>query len=425
MVCGDAVVEVTDTQKDGELLLHIGRLLSGTIRVGAKVQALVDTDRRQAIRRAHSATHLLHHALQANVGSHAQQRGSKVEADQFRFDFKNRTQIETDILETIERDVVIRVGENASVTVDFLPIDQARQAGAMMLFGEKYPDIVRMVSMGDFSKELCGGTHLSRTGEVGPFEIISEEAVSAGTRRITAYTGARAEAHQAEVRKIAEELAQRLGVATGGISAGTRRLLDRVRDLKKRLTGGGATAADDVAITASPLHDYGQLRAELRDAAKLLNVSIFDTVKRVEALLEEAERLGQEVQALAAAENVSADVLLESADRSTGTAIVIAELPVANSNFMRQLANQVRQKADPSVVVLGAVDGERCQLLVGVSPTAMGKVAAGDIVRKIAPIVGGGGGGRPDMAQAGGKDGSKLPEALAAAKRLLIDSLNG
>ena len=169
---------VTDTARQGDLLLHRGHLVGGELRTGSQVLAVVDAPRRLAIRRAHSATHILHHALQHNLGSHAQQQGSKVDGDWLRFDFTNLAAIPAEQLAEIEADALACIDSAEPITARTVPLAEARQAGAMMLFGEKYPDPVRMISMGDFSKELCGGTHLDNTREVGAFEITAEEAVS-------------------------------------------------------------------------------------------------------------------------------------------------------------------------------------------------------------------------------------------------------
>ena len=183
---------VADTQKDGDLILHVGHLVSGEMRAGATVTARVDAAHRAAIRRAHSATHILHYALQKNLGRHAQQQGSKVDRDWLRFDFTNLSAVGDDALQQIEHDVQDRIRAGEPVAWDYVPLAEAREKGAMMLFGEKYPDPVRLVTMGEFSRELCGGTHVSNTAEVEEFEIISEESVSTGTRRVVALTGERA-----------------------------------------------------------------------------------------------------------------------------------------------------------------------------------------------------------------------------------------
>lgn len=415
---------VSDTKKDAELLVHMGKIQSGTIKVGDRVKAVVSESRRQGVRRAHSATHLLHHALQKYLGEQAQQRGSKVEADRLRFDFKQRDAIEAETLEKIEAEVRSLVGSGAPVETKFLPIEQARQTGAMMLFGEKYPDIVRMVSMGSFSKELCGGTHVTSTKDIGPFEIISEEPVSMGTRRIQALTGDQANEFQETVKRSAQAVAKELGCPITAMVEGVRQLLDRVRDLRKQLSGSAASAEKSEALTGSNTADYPATRAALREVARLLNVGVLDVAERVVALKAEAARLAEEVASLASASEISVDQLLADATQVGGVPVVTVKLPVANANFMRQLVDRIRQKSEDSVVVIGAVDGDRCQLLVGVSKGLVGRIKAGDIVREVAPVIGGGGGGRPDMAQAGGKDPAKLDEALAAAKKLAVETLS-
>ncbi|HND53833.1 MAG TPA: alanine--tRNA ligase, partial [Pirellulaceae bacterium] len=230
--------QVTDTQKDGDLFLHIGHLVEGKLRSGAKAVARVDAGRRQAIRRAHSATHILHYALQKNLGAHAQQQGSKVDADWLRFDFTNMAAVAPEQLAAIESDVQTQVASKSTVQWQYLPLSEARKTGAMMLFGEKYPDPVRMVSMGEFSKELCGGTHLTNTGDVGPFEIVAEEGVAAGTRRIVALTGTKADEHARQTRATLDEAAKLLGCSGVDVPRFTKALAQKVRDLRKAVAGG-------------------------------------------------------------------------------------------------------------------------------------------------------------------------------------------
>ena len=421
------VFSVVDTQKDGELLLHYGVLKQGTLRVGEQVRAEVAGNRRQGICRAHSATHILHHALQTNLGEHAQQRGSKVEEDQLRFDFKNRSNVEFETLEKIESDVIQRIAESAPIQWDYLAIAEARSRGAMMLFGEKYPDVVRMVSMGEFSKELCGGTHLSNTDEVGAFEIVAEEAVSAGTRRIIALTGDKAKEHQQQVSEAAQQVAAKLEVSVAELPTGIKKLMARVRELRKQLASGQVAEIvdkDEKTLAAATAGDYPSTRASLRETARLLNAPLFEVSERVVGLQEEKDNLEAEVATLAQAETVTADSLLASAQDLSGVTVILSQVPVGNANLMRQLIDQVRQQTTGSIVLLAGADGDRCLLVCGVSKDVVSKIKAGDIVKAVAPVVGGGGGGRPDMAQAGGKNPAKIPEALAAAKEIVQKALS-
>jgi alanyl-tRNA synthetase len=356
--------KVTDTQKDGNFFLHLGHLEQGELRQGMAVTAEVDVERRQAIRRAHSATHLLHHALQNLVGKHAQQQGSKVEADALRFDFTNPTALGADLVAQIEDAVNHHVLEGAKVQWRTMPIAQAREAGAMMLFGEKYPDIVRMVSMGEFSKELCGGTHLDNTGQVGLFKVTSEESVSAGTRRIVALTGAAALAEvrkrEHALREIATQLKSSVEAAPGRVSS----LLKEVRELKKH----GAAAPGQGAIS-------------------------------VESLLEAAETVGD-------------------------AQVVVAEVPGADSGAMRQLIDLLRRKVSPAAVLLAAHAEGKVTIVAGITRDLESRgVHAGKWVGTVAEVVGGKGGGKPDMAQAGGKNPEKLPEALAVARKAIATML--
>jgi alanyl-tRNA synthetase len=415
---------VDDVQKDGSLILHHGHLTDGELRTGCQVSARVDAARRNAIRRAHSATHILHHALQSNLGSHAQQQGSKVEDDWLRFDFTNLSPVSAEQLQSVERDAAARIAGGEPVAAQVLPLAEARAQGAMMLFGEKYPDPVRMVSMGDFSKELCGGTHLNNTAEVGDFEIISEEGVSAGTRRIIALTGDKAKAHAAQTREALQRAAELLQAAPLGVPDAAKGLARKVRDLKKQLASGDrgegkssvtAPAAGSPDLTGV---EYANVKVALRETARALNVAAFDVPSRIESMQQEVASLTAQLETLAQSGDLSADGFLASAMAYGDSKVVVAEASGANPNMLRQLVDQIRKKEDSTAIFFATAAGDSKVLLVaGVSHDLIEQgVSAGDWVKEVAPIVGGGGGGRPDMAQAGGKDPGKLPQAIEAAK---------
>lgn len=288
-----------------------------------------------------------------------------------------------------------------------------------MLFGEKYPDPVRMVSMGDFSRELCGGTHLNNTSEVGSFEIISEEAVSAGTRRIVALTGEKAQEYAQRIEDALTKAATLLEVPPLAVPEAVKNLALKVRSLKKQLSGGGASEPEPkpVSVPSSEAADHLQRKAALQEAARLLNVAPFDVPERVAAQLEEIRRLEQQLQQLKQSGTLSADALLEKATEVDGVKVVVAETPGANSNLMRQWIDQLRKKTSPIAVLLGAREGDEKVLLVaGISRDLVERgVSAGAWVKAIAQMVDGSGGGKPDMAQAGGKSPAKLPQALEQA----------
>lgn len=357
--------EVIDSQKEAGFVKHIGHLREGVITQGQTVAAKVDVVRRQGIRRAHSATHLLHYVLRKHLGAHAQQQGSKVDRDWLRFDFANPKSVGREELAKIEAEVNSLVMGGAPIQWTELPIAEARKQGAMMLFGEKYPDIARMVSMGEFSKELCGGTHLESTGQVGMFKIVGEESVAAGTRRITALTGEAA--------------------------------LDAVRR--------GEQALAEVATTLKvPLGDVGQ---------------------RVAALVKEVRELKRQAPS-AKGSDVSADSLLNSAQEVAGTNLIVAEVPGAGADVMRQLIDQLRRKSKSVATMLGSHGDGKVTLVAGITRDLEAKgLNAGEWVRAVAKVVGGSGGGRADMAQAGGKDPDKLPEALDLAKKSMHEQLGG
>ena len=353
---GGGVFEVVDTQREGGFMLHVGHLRSGTLDLGATVTAEVDPERRSAIRRAHSATHLIHAALQHHLGRHAVQQGSKVDADALRFDFSHTAAVGRETLDAIEAMVNRNVLAAVPVGARLLPLAEARHEGAMMLFGEKYPDVVRMVSMGPVSRELCGGTHVSNTGEIGQVRIVSEESVSAGTRRVSAITGLEA------------------------------------------------------------LARFRKAEATLAEAAGTLRVPVAELPGRLAALAKEIKDLKKAKPAVASAA-LSPEELLAAAPTVGGVRIVVADARGADVAAMRQCIDLVRRKGEPVAVFLGSAEGDKVTLVAGISREVeqLG-FAAGTWIRDPAGIVGGKGGGRPDLAQAGGKLVDKLGDALAAAR---------
>jgi alanyl-tRNA synthetase len=360
--------EVLDTQKHGGLIVHRGRLVQGQIAIRDTVRAKVDCERRAGIRRAHSATHLLHHALRTTLGENTTQRGSVVTDDQLRFDFAHGRAVSEDELRRIEDEVNARIAEGAAVSTVLMDIDAARQAGAMALFGEKYPDRVRVVTMGEFSRELCGGTHLSNTGQVGVFKIAREEASSAGVRRITAVTGQKALERIRHAEELLNQLVQILKVP-------------QPEDLPRRVE---------------------QLQSELRDAKRELQKAASRNVAEV------------------------VDELLAGAETVGGAKIVTHIAEGATRDSLRDMADQLRQKGGPVALLLGAEIDGKVALLAAVSKELIGRgVKAGDAVKVAAQAVGGGGGGRPDMAEAGGKDPAALPDAMQAAQTFYRQRLSG
>ena len=348
--------EVIDTQRDGGLILHIGHLKRGRLQVGQKLRARVDAERRAAIKRAHSATHLLHYALRKNLGETATQRGSKVEQDQFRFDFAHKRALTPEEILKIEDEINARIAEGASVQTQLMKLDEAKKLGAMALFGEKYPDPVRVVSMGKFSVELCGGTHLANTGQVGFLKIVSEEPVAKGVRRVVAMTGPRA--------------------------------LQRVRDAENLLK-------ELVALLKTPQPEdlprrVAVLQEELREAKKQLEAQTSQSVAGI------------------------ADELFEQAEDVGGVKIIARDTEVTNRETLREFIDQLRGKGKPVAILLGSKSDGKVALTAAVSKDLISRgVSASDAVRAAAKVVGGGGGGRPDLAEAGGKHPEKLADAIA------------
>ncbi|MDI1301011.1 MAG: alanine--tRNA ligase [bacterium] len=351
--------EVRDTTKAGGAHLHHGLVTVGVVKVGDSVSAQVDAALRANTARNHSATHLLHAALRQVLGTHVQQKGSLVSADYLRFDFSQPEAIKAEQLDAIEALVNAEVLGNNPVHTELADIETACAKGAMALFGEKYGDTVRVLSMGTpgFSIELCGGTHVSRTGDIGLFKITSESGVAAGVRRIEAKTGKGALAFVKAEEKTLDEVASVVRAPVGQAAEKVRQLSERNRELEKEL-----------------------------------------------------ERLKMKLAASAG------DDLLNSAISLGGAKLLAARLDGADPKSLRDTMDQLRNKLGSCVVVLSAVVDGKVSLVVGVSADLTAKVKAGELVNFVALQVGGKGGGRPDMAQAGGTDASKLSEALASVQ---------
>lgn len=346
--------EVLDTQKQGtDLILHQGRVLQGTLKKGLKVKAHVDAENRGATALNHSATHLLHAALRCHLGDHVTQKGSQVNAQRLRFDFSHFEPMTREEIETVERTVNNEIRKNNPVKASVMAKDDAMKLGAMALFGEKYGDEVRVLTIGDFSTELCGGTHTARAGDIGVFKIVSEGGVASGVRRIEAVTGAG---------------------ALDWISQGDR-LVAQVSDRMKSSREGVLEKLDQV-------------------------------IERSRALEKELEKLKSKMA------SASGDDLASSAIDLGSIKVLAARVDEADAKVLRDMVDQLRNKLGSSAVVLGGVSEGKVVLIAGVSKDRTDQVKAGDLVNSVALQVGGKGGGRPDLAQAGGTDPSGLEAAL-------------
>jgi alanyl-tRNA synthetase len=353
----DFEFEVTDTQKTDGYLQHVGYVRKGVAAVGKKVTASIDLVRRRGIQRAHSATHLLHWALHQVLGKHATQAGSKVEDDLLRFDFSHPKAMTAEEIEQVERLANEKVMSADPIVARSMPIDEARQLGATALFGEKYGDIVRVVSMGNFSREFCGGCHLSNTGQAGPLRILREESVSAGTRRLVATTGLGALRHSREQGNLLAE-------ASALLKAKPEELPGRV----------------------------GALQAQLKDLQKTLD----------------KEKSKQ-------SEGQAQDLLAHAVD-AAGVKVVVAKIDGADAKQIQAHVDQLMAKGIALAVLLAAENNAKVDLVGAVSKDLPDRgLDASAWVRAVAEIVGGKGGGKPTLARAGGSDPSKLPAALKLA----------
>ncbi|HBW7917257.1 TPA: alanine--tRNA ligase [Klebsiella pneumoniae] len=348
---------VSDTQKYGQAIGHIGKVASGSLKVGDAVQADVDEARRQRIRLNHSATHLMHAALRQVLGTHVAQKGSLVNDKALRFDFSHFEAMKPEEIRAVEDLVNAQIRRNLAIETNIMDIDAARASGAMALFGEKYDDRVRVLRMGDYSTELCGGTHAARTGDIGLFRITSESGTAAGVRRIEA------------------------------------------------VTGEGAMAI---------LHAQSD---QLNDIAQLLKGDSHNLGEKVRAALERTRQLEKELQQLKeqAAAQESAN-LSSKAEEINGVKLLVSELTGVEPKMLRTMVDDLKNQLGSTIVVLATVADGKVSLIAGVSKDVTDRVKAGELVGMVAQQVGGKGGGRPDMAQAGGTDASALPAALASVK---------
>ena len=357
LVADGTLFNVADTQKSGDANVHYGTVEQGDLSIGDTLEAIVDAERRQAVRLNHSATHLMHEALRRVLGEHVTQKGSLVAADRLRFDFSHYEGVSESQLQEIESIVNDEIRSNKAAETTLMSYDDAIESGAMALFGEKYGDKVRVLRFGDFSVELCGGTHVDRTGDIGIFKITSEGGVASGVRRIEAVTGSGALNWIAEGQRTLAELAGALRSQPDQATAKVEQLLKRTRDLEKELA-----------------------------AAK---------------------------QALLTGQGAGS---LESVEEVAGIKVMTARMDGADAKTLRDAVDKFKDKLQSGVVVLGSADGGKVHLAAGVTKDTIGKIKAGDLVKPVAEMVGGKGGGRPDFAQAGGSNAAALDDALASVR---------
>jgi alanyl-tRNA synthetase len=361
---------VKDTQKQGNSVLHIGEVQQGTISKGDQLTAEFDLEARKAISRNHSATHLMHAALQQVLGDHVSQKGSLVDAEKLRFDFSHFEPVTPEQLKQIEQIVNAQIRGNSEASAKEMELEAAKASGAMALFGEKYDDVVRVVSMGEpqgdgsFSTELCGGVHVSRVGDIGFFKITAETGIASGVRRIEAVTGEAAvnwvEAKDSQL----DSLARLLKSSRDEVNVKVEQLIQRLKEQDKQLA---------------------QLKGKMASQAG-------------SDLSSQAEDIG-------------------------GVKVLTAHLEGADSNTLRDTLDQLKNKLGSAAIVLASSDGGKVKLIAGVSKDLTKTIKAGDLVNIAAAEVGGKGGGRPDMAQAGGSDPAAIPQALDAAKSWLQEQL--
>ncbi len=364
LVSGSAKFAVEDTLKiKADVYGHHGTLTQGTLAVGDHVDAQVDTALRAATVRNHSATHLMHKALREVLGDHVQQKGSLVNAERTRFDFAHNAPVTDAQIRAIEAKVNAEILDNAAAQARVMDIESAQKTGAMMLFGEKYGETVRVLDIGS-SRELCGGTHVKATGDIGLFKVVAEGGVAAGVRRIEAVTGANALAYLQSLEDAVSQAAGALKAPTTELNARLAQVLDQVKTLEKEVS----TLKGKVAAAQS-------------------------------------------------------DELLTQALDVKGTKLLVAKLEGADAKTLRDTMDKLKDKMKSAVIVLAAADGEKVNIAAGVTADNTGKVKAGELANFVAQQVGGKGGGKPDMAMAGGTDAAALPKALASVQAWVNERL--
>jgi alanyl-tRNA synthetase len=356
---------VDDTQRSGDANVHFGAVEQGALQVGDTLEAVVDAERRDAIKLNHTATHLMHAALRQVLGEHVTQKGSLVAPDRLRFDFSHYEPMTSEQLQEIEDLVNAEIRKNTPAQTDHMSYDDAIASGAMALFGEKYGNKVRVLRLGDFSVELCGGTHVARTGDIGIFKVVHEGGVASGVRRIEAVTGAGAMAWIDANQKTLADLAGMLRSTPDQAAARVEQLLRRTKDLEKDL------AAAKQALVTGQATDH------------------FDAV----------EEIG-------------------------GIKVLTTRMDGADAKTLRDAVDRFKDKLQNGVVVLGSVDDGKVRLAAGVTKNNTDKIRAGDLIKPVAEQVGGRGGGRPDFAQAGGNDPSKLDSALKSVPGWVAEQLS-
>ncbi|MBI6189926.1 alanine--tRNA ligase [Providencia rettgeri] len=353
----NASFKVTDTQKYGQAIGHIGKVEAGSLVVNHRITAFVDSSRRDAIRLNHSATHLLHAALRQVLGDHVSQKGSLVNDKYLRFDFSHFEAMTQEQLRQVEDIVNAQIRKNSEIETELMDLEGAKAKGAMALFGEKYEERVRVLSMGDFSIELCGGTHARRTGDIGLFRILSESGTAAGVRRIEATTG---------------------------------------------------------TMAIESIHNQSE---QLSAIAHLVKGDINSLVEKVKAALDKSRQLEKEIVQLKDQQASQESASLSSKAKDVkGIKLLVTQLADTDPKLLRTMVDDLKNQLKSAIIVLSTTSGDKVSMIVGVTNDLTAKVKAGDLISYIASQVGGKGGGRPDMAQAGGTDVSALPAAMASVE---------
>ena len=409
----DLMIEIEAAKKYEDTIDHVGRIIKGKLNINDEVEARIDSTRRNNIKKNHTATHLLHSALKKVLGNHVRQYGSLVEADRLRFDFTHGSRLEERQIQEIEELVNANIQEDIRISTDTMSLEQAKGAGAIALFGEKYKGMVMVRTIGNISKELCGGTHVSHTGDIGAFKILNESSIASGVRRIEAVTSyAVYNWLKNDIRKTVKEVKVSLeGIKE--LSKGTDEPIEIIKRIEEYLSPAlfKASSIENKSNEDFTKKDVDLWTGELKQ----------EFARTIADISKEAKKIKKDKESKALIElKKEMDNFIKDAKSVNGVKVISREVSGADSGILRSLVDSLKNSAGSCIAMLGARHASRADMVCGVTKDLVAKgIDASKIIKKAAPFIEGSGGGRPDLAQAGGKSPEKLTEALEAVFKIV------
>jgi len=407
-------ISIYDAKRYEDTIDHVGKIIEGTLHVGDEVDVSININRRQRIKRNHTATHLLHSALKKVLGGHVRQYGSLVEEDRLRFDFTHPAKLEDREAKRIEEMVNSIINKNIAVETVVMGLQDAKKSGAVALFGEKYKEKVMVRTIGNVSKELCGGTHVDRTGEIRVFKILSENSIASGVRRIEALTGSAVYGWlKGDIQKTVSEYKASLGTIKESL-ADAKEAVERIEDYLR-----------PTLLKSEAIAKKGKDEFRKNDVNVWIEELKPEFTRTIEDLSKEFKKIKRETRVKRLNElKDNVDIFINEAKSIGGIRIISREVEGADVDILRELLDGIKSKIDSAVVILGSKSSSRANLICGVTKDLVKKgIDASRLIKKIAEIIGGSGGGRPDLAQAGGKEPDRLTEALESAFKVMEEGI--